>query len=268
MSNGLTRRDLGHAGMAMVGTFMLTLATGVLSQSVNSDITAFHDRQANPKRPELPAHIYRASMADATSAAPSASPAPKVAPAWFPENNRVDWKLAIRPDQTPIGLSVRNASTQHNRILRFYLRAPGYSQMIPAADLYIRPSKEAELRLPPGQYLIQQIETPIDMPFDRVVQAKATNLAQVLLASPDRSRYANLRLTVHPRNVVTAFRLDTRESVDVGNAVANPIMNGPIAPIQYASAPAQRGPVYAVSSTQAERAEPDYSSLMRQALGS
>lgn len=241
------------------GAAFLIAATAVsISASVTAPIHHWKDAQNTPKTSR---HAYVAQIQPAALETPTNQPIR----AWYPDNNFVEWHLAVQPGQPLAGVSIRNSTSDTNRLLRFYLQTgnPEYPWM-PAVDLFNQAGKPVEIKLPPGRYLVQTINSAIDRPYQTVQASQARNLAVVDLVQPDSSAIANLRLTIHDRNRVSSFRLDAKDGGMEPNPVARPIVN---AAIRQAIRPTASQPKKSGHSTyEVASSEVDYAPLMRQAL--
>ncbi|QAY80192.1 hypothetical protein [Sphingosinicella sp. BN140058] len=86
-------------------------------------------------------------------------------PAWYPDNNKVEWSTSLPIGQQPASLDIRNESRTQNRRLIFQLIEAGVPRQ--AAILYVRAGEQAIIQLPLGDYRIDVASTPSDLPWEK-----------------------------------------------------------------------------------------------------
>lgn len=125
-------------------------------------------------------------------------PAPRTA-AWFPANNTVQWATSAAPGQALSGVSVRNGDQDMNLIAHLSARAAN-GGWIPVASMTISPGRESILRPPTGDYAMQLVASPVDMPYDRI-------------AALPKSPPTTFALTPQTPSTIPSVRFDVSEGV-------------------------------------------------------
>lgn len=119
--------------------------------------------------------------------------------AWFPANNTVQWATSAAPGQALSGVSVRNGDQDMNLIAHLSARAAN-GGWIPVASMTISPGRESILRPPAGDYAMQLVASPIDMPYDRI-------------AALPKSPPTTFALTPQTPSAIPSVRFDVSEGV-------------------------------------------------------
>jgi hypothetical protein len=115
--------------------------------------------------------------------------------AWFPANNTVQWATSAAPGQALSGVSVRNGDQDMNLIAHLSARAAN-GGWIPVASMTISPGRESILRPPAGDYAMQLVASPIDMPYDRIAALPKSPPTSFALAPQNPSAIPSVRFDV------------------------------------------------------------------------
>ncbi len=124
---------------------------------------------------------------------------PEPVEAWFPDNNTVQWSTSVAPGQPLSGISLRNGDQSVNLIAHLTARGTN-GGMVPIASMTVSPGRESVLHPPAGDYAMEIVVSPIDMPFDRI-------------ASLPRSKPASFALPAQDPNVVPSVRFEVSKGV-------------------------------------------------------
>lgn len=89
----------------------------------------------------------------------------KTSSAWYPDNNRIEWFIRLRPGVTTTPMKIENENPEENRKIVFQLKSRDASTR-PAAVLYIHAGETARINLPSASYRLDMASTPSAMPWD------------------------------------------------------------------------------------------------------
>lgn len=238
------RIRIGLAGIAALG---LTAASagGAMGWMIGGTTATIAEYKSRPV-----ASVPRAGSHSDTGIAPvttravmtaeasgSASPIP--AKAWFPENNTVQWATAVAPGQQLSGISLRNGDQAVNLIA--HLTARGTTGgMVPVASMTVSPGREAVLHPPAGDYAMEIVTSPVDMPYERVGTLPRSKPASFTLPTQDQNAIPTVRFEVSQgviRRLPDPTAGSTRIASEIGSAGARSRAKGRMEIEEYASGP-------------------------------
>lgn len=125
--------------------------------------------------------------------------APEPVKAWFPDNNTVQWSTTVAPGQPLSAISLRNGDQSVNLIAHLTARGTN-GGMVPVASMTVSPGRESVLHPPAGDYAMEIVTSPIDMPYDRI-------------ASLPRSRPASFSLPAQDHNAIPSVRFEVSKGI-------------------------------------------------------
>ncbi len=83
-------------------------------------------------------------------------------PQWFPETNRIDWSISLRPGVSTTPVKIDNLAERENHRVLFQVISEDRDPQL-AAVLFVRANGRAAIQLPPAEYRLDVVSTPIDM---------------------------------------------------------------------------------------------------------
>ncbi|AXK43751.1 hypothetical protein [Erythrobacter aureus] len=92
-------------------------------------------------------------------------PGGRTKPQFFPETNRVDWSISLRPGVPTIPVKLDNLSKRDNHRVLFQVLSEDRDPQL-AAVLYVRANGKAIIQLPPAEYRLDVVSTSINMDWD------------------------------------------------------------------------------------------------------
>lgn len=84
---------------------------------------------------------------------------------WFPESNKVEWSITLRPNVPTVPVRIDSLSEIENSRVLFYIVEEDRDPIL-AAQVYIRSKDKAVIKLPAADYRLDVISTPVDMVWD------------------------------------------------------------------------------------------------------
>ena len=128
------------------------------------------------------------------------------APAFYPDNNKLEWSTSLSPGETPAPLDVTNASLTNNQRLLFYAVENNNPRL--AATLYVRAGHRALINLPVGQYRVDVASSATTLPWDKAQNLVAIPAYALNLPADDQENVPNNRLVISEDGKVGFSRLD------------------------------------------------------------
>ena len=123
-----------------------------------------------------------------------AIPIPPAQPAWFPDNNQVEWSTSLRPNERPAAIDVRNESQSQNRRILFQM-ADGRTYRL-AATLFVKAGQQAVIRLPMGSYRVDISSSPVQMSWAEAQSAIPIPRFALTLSEPDDDQAPRNRIFI------------------------------------------------------------------------
>lgn len=190
------RIRIGLAGLAAI-SLTAASAGGAMGWMVGGTTSTIAEYKATPKTP-IPRAGTGESVRPAAASIQTIEPAADEATgptAYFPENNTVQWSTTVAPGQSLSAISVRNGDQKVNLIAHLAARGTA-GGMIPVASMTVSPGREAVIRPPSGEYAMQIVTSPVNMPYDRIATLPRSAPAMFGLAPQDVKAVPAVRFEV------------------------------------------------------------------------
>ena len=177
-----------------LATFAIGIAGGLTAGGALQVVTAY-----DIQHQKLVAHDDRAIDLNKPAAKADTTPA------FYPDNNKLEWSTSLSPGQTPAPLDITNASQTNNQRLLFYAVENNNPRL--TATLYVRAGHRALINLPVGQYRVDVASSATTLSWDKAQNLIAIPAYALNLPADNQENVPNNRLLISEDGKVSFSRL-------------------------------------------------------------